>query len=290
MNMKTRLTAACALGALALPALAQDIAAPAAQPDSRLHFSAGVDVTTAYFFRGILQEDDGLIVQPGFTLGADLVSRDDFTLTLSVGSWNSIHGEATASQSTDDSVEHWYESDVILSLTAAWEKWTVDASYIWYLSPSDAFETIQELALSVSFDDSSYLGAWAMSPSVTLGIETGSNFADGADSDRGVYLGIGVSPGFETSIGHDHPLSISFPIEVGLSLSDYYQDGAGDDDFFGYASVGVRLETALPMPAGFGEWSVFGGVNALFLGDNLETVNGDDSTEVIASIGISLTF
>ena len=79
-------------------------------------------------------------------------------------------------------------------------------------------------------------------------------------------------------------------MEVGLSLDDYYQDATGDDDAFGYASIGVRAETALPAPPGFGEWTVSAGLSALFLGDNLETVNNDDGVDLVASVGISLSF
>ena len=218
------------------------------------------------------------------------MKRDAFTLTLTAGMWNSIHGEATGSQTSDTSVEHWYESDVYISLTAAWEKWTLDATYTWYLSPNDAFEHIQEIAFTVSFDDSDLLGAWSLQPYATLAIETGSNFADGADSDRGVYLGLGIGPGFDAALGQSRTLRVSFPIEVGLSLSDYYQDASGDDDFFGYASLGIRLETALPTPTEFGAWSLYGGVNALLLGDNLKAINNDDSNEFIAYIGLSLSF
>lgn len=289
MISKPRLCAACAVIALAHPAMAQD-AAPAPVRESRLHFDASVEITTAYFFRGILQEDQGLIAQPAFSVGADLVKRDSFTLTLVAGVWNSVHGEATGSQSSDTSVEHWYESDMYLSLVAAWEKWTVDATYTWYLSPNDAFESIHEIAFTLSFDDSGLLGAWSLQPYATLAIETGSNFADGADSDRGVYLGVGIGPGFDAAFGQGRTARVSFPIEVGLSLSDYYQDATGDDDFFGYASLGVRLETAIPTPAEFGAWSVYGGVNALLLGDNLKTINNDDSNEFVAYVGVSLSF
>ena len=277
---------ACAIAAIAQPAFAQDEAVSA----SRLHFSASVDVTTAYFFRGFLQENQGLILQPAAGLTIDLYSQDGFTLSTTIGTWNSIHSEATGAVSTDTSVEHWYESDLYASLTATWDKWTLDATYIWYFSPSDAFETISELIVSASFDDSDYLGAWALAPTVTLAFETGSNYADGADSDRGIYLGLSVGPRFETSLGENHPLTISFPIEVGLSLDDYYQDAVGDDDFFGYASVGVRFDTDIPLSAEFGAWSTFFSVNALFLGDNLEAVNSDDSFELIATVGVSLAF
>lgn len=277
---------ACALSVLSPHSLAQEDP----RPSSRLHFSASVDVTTAYFFRGFLQEDQGFIIQPAAGLTIDVLTRDGFTLSTTVGTWNSIHSEATGAVSTDTSVEHWYESDVYASLTASWDEWTLDATYVWYLSPSDAFETIQELILSASFDDSAHLGAWALSPSITLGFETGSNFSDGADSDRGVFLGLSVAPGFETMLGESHPLSISFPVEVGLSIDDYYQDADGDDDFFGYASAGVRFDTDIPLSEEFGAWSTFFSVNALFLGDNLETVNNDDAFELIATIGISLAF
>lgn len=284
----TRTFGACALAALATQALAQD-AAPQ-QVDSRLHFSASVDVTNAYFFRGILQEDQGFIAQPAAALTADLVRNDDFTLSATLGTWNSAHSEGTGSATSDTNVKHWYESDLYISLGASFGKWTLDATYTWYLSPNDAFESIEELAFSASFDDSEYLGAFALSPSVTIAFETGSNYADGADSDRGIYLGLSVAPGFETTVGADRTLAFSFPVEVGLSIDDYYQDGAGDDDTFGYASVGARVETALAAPAGFGEWTVYAAVNALFLGDNLESVNNDDAVDFVASIGISLAF
>lgn len=277
---------ASAIAAIAPPAFAQDEAATA----SRLHFSASVDITTAYFFRGFLQEDRGFIIQPAAGLTIDLYSRDDFALSTTIGTWNSVHSEATGAISTDTSGEHWYESDLYASFTATWGHWTLDATYIWYFSPSDAFETITELILTTSFDDSEYLGAWSLSPTVTLGIETGSNYSDGADSDRGIYIGLSVGPGFETTLGDNHPLLISFPIEVGLSLDDYYQDDAGDDDIFGYASVGVRLDTDIPLTDEFGAWSTFLSVNSLFLGDNLETVNNNDSFELIATVGISLAF
>jgi hypothetical protein len=43
--------------------------ASAAPNTGKFSISGGVDITTAYFFRGILQERDGFIIQPYGELG-----------------------------------------------------------------------------------------------------------------------------------------------------------------------------------------------------------------------------
>lgn len=286
--MRPSYAVACAIVALAPSARAQD--GPAIAPESRLHFSAAVEMTNAYFFRGILQQDQGTIVQPSFAVGIDVLRTDDATLTFSFGSWNSVHGDAGAASSSDDTVEHWYESDLYLSLTAAFGAWTVGATYTWYTSPADAFRTVNELAFTVGYDDSEHLGAWALNPSLVLAFETGSDFADGADSDRGIFLGISIAPGFSAPLSESLTLDVSFPATLGLSIDDYYQDGAGDDDTFGYASIGIRGDIALPLSPEWGAWTVYGSVTAIFLGDNLETVNNNDDVDLVAAIGVSLSF
>src|SRR4029078_8154549 len=67
--------------------------------------SVGSDFTTAYFFRGILQERDGFIWQPYGELDFNLYTADEkeqeydplSSFTLFAGSWNSINSEKTLS-------------------------------------------------------------------------------------------------------------------------------------------------------------------------------------------------
>ena len=54
---------------------------------------------------------------------------------------------------------------------------------------------------------------------------------------------------------------------------------------------GVSISTPLnSVPARVGSWTLSGGAGILFLGDNLETINGDDSSEAILPLGLEIAF
>lgn len=96
-------------------------------------------------------------------------------------------------------------------------------------------------------------------------------------------------PGFSFDVGQT-PVTLTFPASVGLSLSDYYQDGSGRDDTFGFAQVGARASVPLGNPGRFGAWTISAGVSALYLGDHTKALNDGDDTEVIGSIGLQWNF
>ena len=84
-------------------------------------------------------------------------------------------------------------------------------------------------------------------------------------------------------------MSVTMPVKVGLSLSDYYE-GISGDETFGFLSVaGVVTMPFTSAPAMFGSWNIHGGVEFLMLGDRNEAVFGD-SSHVIGSIGIGLSY
>jgi hypothetical protein len=95
--------AAMALGAVAVsaPAYAQTPAPPApaeTKPNTgRVSLTAGVDWTTDYYFRGILQEDKDWIFQPYGEISFKLVEGTPAfgNVALTVGLWNSLHGGPT---------------------------------------------------------------------------------------------------------------------------------------------------------------------------------------------------
>src|SRR5687768_14677751 len=64
---------------------------PSGPNAGKLSVSAGIDFTTAYFFRGYNQEDQGLIAQPYANIYAKLIANEDLTATAYVGTWNSLH-------------------------------------------------------------------------------------------------------------------------------------------------------------------------------------------------------
>lgn len=264
--------------------------AKAETPDRDIHLSLGVDYTNAYYFRGIVQEDHAFILQPYSTLTLDLWEHEDFTLVATAGTWNSFHDSPTNAQHTDTFVENWYEADFILGVGLTIDKLTLGAQYIWYTSPSDSFQTVTELDLSAAYDDGELLGAWKLSPSVLIAFETGDDFADGADTQQGVYFQVAVNPGFSVKLCEHADLAINFPVTLGLSLDDYYEDASGDDDAFGFLSAGVKASMPLPIPESYGSWSISASLNALLLGNHTADYNDDREANFVATIGISASF
>lgn len=255
---------------------------------SRLSLTLGTDITNAYYFRGFLQEDSGLIVQPWADLAFDIYRAEDVSVNVQAGSWNSFHGEATDAGTSDDFVEWWYEADVYAGMGATVGPWSVDALYYFFMSPSDAFGTIDEFTLAVSLDDSEWMGAWALNPTALLAIETGSNATDGFDN--GVYLELGIEPRWATDVSQLRDVEVSFPLAVGLSLSDYYEGENGEDDVFGYVSFGATVTIPLGGESAWGAWALTLSVQGLYLGDAASSFNDNDDIEAIGAIGISASF
>ena len=252
-------------------------------PVDRVSASLSVDITTAYYFRGILQEDDGLIVQPGAEVAWDLSDAGDGSLSFAFGHWSSFHDEGTGATSTDDFIETWYEADWYAGLASQSGNWSFGLGWTNYSSPSDAFSTIDELSLSASYDDSASNGV-AWNPSIMLAVEL-----DDQGGDENAYLELGVAPSVTFELGST-PLEVSIPVTIGLSADDYYVDGSGDEDTFGYLDIGFETGDSLSDSSASGDWSWSVGVHFLKLGDGAELANNGDDSEVIVSLGLGVGF
>ena len=254
---------------------------------SAISVQLNLDFTNAYFYRGIRQQDKGLIVQPAARLTTRLVDDAELKLDGFIGTWNSF-GPNGGTQ-TGAFVEDWYESDLYAGFTLTHGKLSLTTSYTFLTSSSDAFQSVQELGFTLALDDSEWMKAWALKPYATLAIETGSNGSDGPDLDNGTYLEFGIAPGFSFDVGKT-PVTLTVPASVGLSLSDYYQDAGGSDDTFGFAQVGAKASIPLGEPARLGTWTLNAGVSVLFLGDHTKAFNNGDDTEVIGTVGLQWNF
>jgi len=265
--------------ATASPARAQGSSDP--NPGS-LTLTGGFDFANAYFFRGIFQDDTGVVMWPYGDLGFALHSGEGVLTSVSVniGTWNSLHtGDAG---SNGPSGKLWYESDFYVGGSFGFGSTTVGVTYTAYSSPNQMFGTVKELSFKVAVDDSGWLGAAAVKPYALLAQELDGQ-ADGG-ANEGTYLELGVGPGFSFS-----KMSVTVPVKVGLSLSDYYEGLTGDETF-GFASVaGVITVPLTSAPTRFGSWNIHGGVEFLMLGDRNEALFGD-SSHVIGSIGIGLSY
>lgn len=282
-----RLTTLTLLAALACPTAA--FAAEDADPNTgALTLTGGVDWTCAYFFRGYNQEDSGLILQPKATLGFGLVDSDGLDVNGYVGVWSSVHGEKTASNGSNGA---WYEADLYAGVDfVLGGGFTVGAIYTLYTYPNGAFDSIQEFGVKVSYDDTDFMKdktGFALKPYLGVYFETD----DGNGSDD-IYAEIGIAPTVYTlNDKSDMPVSFSVPIILGLSLDDFYTDSDGDNEVFGYVSVGVSATIPLPIPSRYGAWSMTGNVSYLFLmADSVEAANSGDEHQVIGTLGVGFSY
>jgi hypothetical protein len=107
--------------------------------------------------------------------------------------------------------------------------------------------------------------------------------ADGG-ANEGTYLELGIGPGLSVSRA-----SLTFPMKVGLSLSDYYEGADGDETFGFFSVAGMVTIPFTSAPTRFGSWNIHGSVEFLMLGDFNEAILGD-SSHVIGSIGMGLSY
>ena len=253
------------------------------EPEGPVSLELGLDITTAYFYHGFNQEDGGLIVQPSAALTFRLFEGDDVRVEGTLGTWSSLHSQKTGAASRSDLGEWWYEVDVSGGVSVSSGAWSFSTTYCVFASPSDAFATLQELDLCVEYDDSEVLGAWALSPYVLIGIETDGQAADG--NELGTYAELGVSPGLTFDVAGTE-VELAFPLGVGLSLSKYYQNEDGDDEFFGYATLGVTAS----VPLGDSGCVASVGVSGMLLGDHAAEYNGGNDVQFVGTVGLRWSF
>jgi hypothetical protein len=98
----------------------------------------------------------------------------------------------------------------------------------------------------------------------------------------GRYLEVGATPGYA-----GNRLSLTVPIKVGLSVSDYYELG-NEDNRFGFASVGGFVSVPLGGASRIGRLHARGGVEVQRLGETTKLFNRGDRVQTTASMGVAI--
>ena len=275
--------AVIALGAVhASSAAAQGTTSP---NGGNITLSAAFDVTNAYLFRGLRQDDTGFIMWPTADVGIRF--SDAAGPVLHVGTWNSLH---TGLAGLDGPTRRlWYESDFYTSLAVPLTSdYAAGAAYTAYTSPNGSFSTVKELSFKIGPTDnaiassSTFIAPYALI-AFELDTHPGLGQADGGQ-EGGTYLEFGAAPRWAGA-----PINVFFPVRVGLSLNDYYEL-AGVDHTFGFLSLGAHAEVPLVRTSNYGAWNVHGGVDFFSLGDTPEAFNAGDQTKLVASVGIGFSY
>ena len=277
----------------ATPAAAAQPAADEGAPAKKVTLTAGIDFVSAYLFRGIFQEDSGVIVPPYADVGVSVYSGEGAlkSVTLNGGIWNSLHSGPSGSGNAAIERSAWYEADYYGSVTFQVGQWKPGALYTSYTSPNDAFGTVHELAGVLAYDDSG--SAFPLNPKAIVAFELkgqadgGGGLADGGN--KGTYFEFGVRPVVPVSAHSRYPVSLAIPAKLGLSLKDYYE-GASGSNRFGYFDLGGIVSVPLAFMNGRSSWDLHGGVDVLWLGDNMQTLNGGDRVKPVFSIGVGVVY
>jgi hypothetical protein len=276
---------AFAAGALLVPnLLAQDAVSPEVQP--RFSGSAAIGLADKYIYHGYILENQGAIVQPEFEVLARFYSGPGFATKASLRLYifSSFQTHESRAEKTDAMIQAWYEvqveTGIVLELA---KRFTLSVSYVRFESPNQAFIAANAAELILSLDDSDWLGACALHPHLSWF----RPFPGGWESsDEGSYFELGIEP--EGTIGKgERPVTISFPIALGLGQKRYYLG-----EHFGFFSAGVAVSVPLAfIPSNWGDWSV--GLSATYyrLGRNVAAhSNGGVRDESAVALGLGTEF
>ncbi|MEM8493947.1 MAG: TorF family putative porin [Planctomycetota bacterium] len=271
------------LGVAAFQASGQE-AAPSVN-NGAVSFALGVDVPSKYIFRGFELEENGLILQPYVEASFAIAEGVDFY----IGSWNSIHEDETGTTGSND---EWYESDLYAGVSLGLlDPVSLDISYVHYLYPNGNFGDYKEIDIAVGFDDSGLYGDndLAFSPYALIAFEFDTT---AAGDDDNIYLELGAEYGMSLVESEDYPIDLTIPLTIGLSLDEFYVDAGGDNEFFGFVSIGANLGMPLTfIPTEFGSWSAGAGVTVFFLNDEAGLDDGDnDDFNIVGTLGIAMEY
>jgi hypothetical protein len=253
-------------------------------------------LTTAYITRGVLLENQGIIYQNVGDLYFTL--NDSPKVSFMVGMFNSVHDEKTDNGAVDGSpgtgtVKDWYEFDFWLGFNFSVTKELAgQLLYQEFHSPNGGFGACKNVQLKFTYDDS---GIWKkengfkLAPYALAFWELDGKAGTG--DDEGLYIETGIAPSWTFGSG-DWPLTVSVPITAGFGFSDFYED----DEFFGFASVGIVGSMPLKFMSKYGSWTAFAGGYYYLYGPGVDGFNqgagahSDDDFLFVGQVGVGLQF
>lgn len=260
---------------------AQPSAEPA--PVNRPHttVTSGIDAASSYMFRGLYQEDRGVVAPAFLDMRVPLYAGRGAlsAVRANVGMWNSFHSGPTGAQGRSSA---WYEADYYASLTATAGRWSPGAIFTLVTSPNNAFNTVYEVGASVEFDDSDQ--RVPLAPRAFVVMELAGQMDAG--SVQGRYAEVSVKP--TRPLGRSGPMTfaMAMPVKAGASLRGYYESGVAGSPFFASAGLVPSVAVAAPRVS----FELHAGLELMRLGAAPSAFNRGQRTKPIVTIGASVTY
>jgi len=284
----------CAIAAVvALPSISwagtkskpAPIPAPEKLKESAIFGDIGLNVVTAYYYHGSIQQNHSASFQPYADINFKAFEGDGFLnkATLNIGVWNSLTNPAT--NKAWNNPKSWVESDFSPGVSLTFGKVTLTETYQFMFFPNGSMiNTSESIVSKLAFDDSDLLGAFALHPSVTHQHEiagkaaTEGNATTNIRGKRGNYWEAAVAPSFTSGA-----VTVTLPVTAGFGSSKYYvKDG------YGYLSAGVNLGYALPMPKQYGVWTA--NLGGTYYNLNKSVVGGNADNDIVGNVGLGVAF
>ncbi|MHB0775175.1 hypothetical protein [Halomonas sp. WWR20] len=254
----------------------------------RAHFQGSLGITTSDYFRGaydnVREELDPIAFTTGLSTTLELMRGGQGPITdlsLSLGTANNFASDNERPALDEDG--HWYESNWYAGLAGRLgADWLGSLTYTAYTVPTDdSSDASHEAAIAAQYAGDNLAGS--LNPQFKLAAPFANHDA------HGVFASAGLSP--QTELGGTRPVTLTFPLEIGMGFDGYYGDGSGTA---GYAHVGVSASTPLNfVPSRYGHWSVVGQVDVLARDHDLRATEPDFARDTIvpsATVSLTMTY
>jgi hypothetical protein len=268
-----------------------------AAPPLKLNMLLQLDVSDHYITpRGLNVENEGAVFQPLALVLANLYSSETTTIsdvTLAVGGWSSIHTEESG---TDPG--NWNEFDPIAGLSIKFaDYYKFDTNYTAFISMTDSYPTSHHLEFKLHFDDSKWMGKFALSPFVAYWQELYNKSTvvfDPSTSEESFYFTLGINPAIKLDA-----VKIEFPTFVNIVADEFYQkfDGTGGGSGAAVFCTGIKASVPLKfIPQEYGFWTWYAGMKYYHLnnagledGNSVLTSGGDNDDDNLFQFHTGLT-
>jgi len=291
------LLAATLVALLAAPAWAEE---PSGPNTGALSLTINLNFPTSYYFRGIAQNNAGFQFEPYVELKANVYEGGDKDVVT--GGYFKVAGFSHFNSVAPPIRTNYYEQDIYLTGgLVLLKRATLESGWNLYAYPGiGSSAQVQEAFGKVGFDDG---GLWpfklpgdqdfAFSPYVLVAGETAGG-ADGAGpfgGHHGIYLELGIDPGYTVDVTKNWSVRFHLPFVLGLSLHDYYEVATTTgvtDATFGYADLALAADVPLKfMPARYGKWTFTSGLHGLWLGSTTKLLAGPPGPNALNALNVT---
>ena len=208
------------------------LAAAQAADDVPVSGDVGVEWVNAYFFRGVVYEDAGIILQPYNDLSLRLFARRGLVegLRFNLGFWgslNSLHPDAQYAPHPLNEVD--VAPSLHLDLAGGWSS---ELRYTAFLSPNGSFEGSHELLFALRREGEAGRLRWK--EELVLANPTYTT------ASRYTYGGLGGRVTVELVASGEWSTAVYLPLRAGFTLAG--TEEAGQEGFhprFGQAGLGI---------------------------------------------------